>query len=517
MFMSERHQEGLAHLLYGINQGGGFVALTGEVGTGKTTLCRCLLQQLPHNVDIALILNPKLNAIELLSTLCDELGIEYDPTWPRLKTLVDKINQHLLDAYSKGRTTVLLIDEAQNLSMEVLEQIRLLTNLETSKTKLLQIVLVGQPELKDILNQRELRQLSQRITARYHLLPLSRDETCAYIRHRLKVCNGNPNLFKDGATRMVYRLSSGIPRVINILCDRAMLGAYATNVRTISPRIINHAARETLGTTQSTPSLKILTTVILLGSVAAAIHFFNQPSPLFQSSSSSASEKHPTAGSELSLKNPQAPSKPKVSAFETWLENPSLSQNTAMIQALKVWNKPLPANERLDCDHIATTGLQCFFDQASWKGMLTFDRPTILEFSLRAGEKRYALLTGIDKQQAVLRLDGNLSFPVTDIKKFWTGHFLMLWRPPRPGMVNLAPPYRADAATWLHKQLDSGTKRRAEASKAIPSPIETLKSQVINFQRQHRLSADGIVGARTLIHLDNKTGATDSPHLKITH
>ncbi|HEY5141064.1 MAG TPA: AAA family ATPase, partial [Methylococcales bacterium] len=177
IYMSPRHQEGLAHLLYGINVGGGFVALTGEVGTGKTTLCHCLLQQLPKNIDIALILNSKLNAIELLATICDELGIIYDKNQHSLKILIDLLNQHLLTAHANGRRTVLLIDEAQNLSMEVLEQIRLLTNLETSKTKLLQIILVGQPELKELLKRRDLRQLNQRITARYHLQPLSLDET----------------------------------------------------------------------------------------------------------------------------------------------------------------------------------------------------------------------------------------------------------------------------------------------------------------------------------------------------
>ncbi|MGR8941962.1 MAG: ExeA family protein, partial [Gammaproteobacteria bacterium] len=246
MYMSRRHQEGLAHLLYGITVGGGFVALTGEVGTGKTTLCHCLLKELPDNIDIALILNPKLNAIELLANICDELGVAYDKTQSSLKLLVDALNHYLLAAHAAGRRTVLLIDEAQNLSMEVLEQVRLLTNLETSKTKLLQIILVGQPELKQMLRRQDLRQLNQRITARYHLLPLTFNETRAYIRHRLRVCGGDPELFKERAIRKVYRLSTGIPRLINILCDRALLGAYADNAQTITPGMIKHAAKETL-------------------------------------------------------------------------------------------------------------------------------------------------------------------------------------------------------------------------------------------------------------------------------
>ena len=237
MYMSARHQEGLAHLLYGIDFGGGFVALTGEVGTGKTTLCHCLLQQLPKNIEVALILNSRLNVIELVATICDELGISYDKEHYSLKSLIDLLNQYLLTAHANGKRTVLLIDEAQNLSLDVLEQVRLLTNLETSKTKLLRIILVGQPELKALLARQDLRQLNQRITARYHLLPLSLDETRSYIRHRLMVSNGQPDIIKDSAIRKIYKLTSGIPRLINILCDRSLLGAYSTNSPNVTAAI----------------------------------------------------------------------------------------------------------------------------------------------------------------------------------------------------------------------------------------------------------------------------------------
>lgn len=237
IYMSGHHQEGLAHLLYGIKQGGGFVALTGEVGTGKTTLCHCLLEQLPDNVDIALVLNPKLNAIELLATVCDELQITYDQDKQTLKSLVDSLNHHLLEAHALGRKTVLMIDEAQNLSLDVLEQIRLLTNLETSKTKLLQIILIGQPELKQLLEKKELRQLNQRITARYHLSPLSYSDTKKYIEHRLIVCGGDEKIFTHNAIKKVYKLTGGIPRLINILADRGLLGAYATNNPNVTKKI----------------------------------------------------------------------------------------------------------------------------------------------------------------------------------------------------------------------------------------------------------------------------------------
>src|SRR5208283_1359598 len=227
LYMSEFHREALAHLLYGIDSDGGFVLLTGEVGAGKTTVCRCLLEQLPDTVDAALILNPKLDSQELLATLCDELGISYPEDATGIKRFVDMINAHLLDSYAKGRKTILIIDEAQNLSSDVLEQIRLLTNVETNERKLLQIIMLGQPELREKLEQPELKQLAQRITARYHLGPLSRNDIPAYIARRLRVAGTQSTLFSASAIKALYGFSGGIPRLINIVCDRALLGAFA--------------------------------------------------------------------------------------------------------------------------------------------------------------------------------------------------------------------------------------------------------------------------------------------------
>jgi general secretion pathway protein A len=246
LYMSQQHREALAHLLYGVGEGGGFVQLTGEVGTGKTTICRCLLEQLPGQVDMALILNPRVNAQELLASLCDELHIQYARDTTSIKVLTDLLNAYLLDSHSKGRRTVLMIDEAQNLSAEALEQVRLLTNLETTREKLLQIILVGQPELRSLLAREELRQLSQRITARYHLEPIGRQETAAYIRHRLQVCGASEPIFSEGAIDLVHKLSSGVPRLINVLCDRAMLGAFVEGKRRIEVPIVRKAAGEVL-------------------------------------------------------------------------------------------------------------------------------------------------------------------------------------------------------------------------------------------------------------------------------
>lgn len=246
LYMSPQHREALAILLYGVRTSDGFVQLTGEVGTGKTTICRCLIEQLPQAVDIALILNPRVTALELVGSLCDELKIDYPKTTTSLKVLIDALNAYLLDNHAAGRRTVLIIDEAQCLSTEALEQVRLLTNLETSDAKLLQIILVGQPELRELLARDELRQLAQRITARYHLTPFSRAETASYIRHRLQRAGSDRAVFDDQAIDTVHQLAKGIPRLINVLCDRAMIGAFAEDVRTVDKRIVLKAAAEVL-------------------------------------------------------------------------------------------------------------------------------------------------------------------------------------------------------------------------------------------------------------------------------
>ena len=238
LFMSERHGEALAHLVYGVTESGGFIQLTGEVGTGKTTLCRSLLlNRMPGNADVAVVLNPQLSAPEFLEAICEELGIDLPSSSGSIKALINALNEHLLQAHSEGRRTILIVDEAQNLAPEVLEEVRLLTNLETSKQKLLQIILIGQPELRELLARTDLRQLAQRITGRYHLEPLTREETNQYIEHRLQVAGALGEVFDAGAKRAVFKLSQGVPRLINVICDRALLGAYSQGVRTVNRRL----------------------------------------------------------------------------------------------------------------------------------------------------------------------------------------------------------------------------------------------------------------------------------------
>ncbi len=248
LYMSELHREALAHLLYGIDSDGCIILLTGDVGTGKTTVCRFLFEQLPKTTDTAIILNPKLTAKELLVTICDELEIADKVDGISTKTYIDAINNHLLSAHGKGQTTVVFIDEAQNLNVGVLEQLRLLTNLETDKHKLLKIVLIGQPELRAQLERPEATQINQRVTSRYHLQPLNKADVLAYIQHRLEVAGGGKTkFFTERALKRIYLLSKGIPRLINIICDRALLGAYAENKHCVDIKIVNQAALEVLG------------------------------------------------------------------------------------------------------------------------------------------------------------------------------------------------------------------------------------------------------------------------------
>ncbi len=250
LFLSERHAEALAHLVYGINEAGGFIQLTGEVGTGKTTVVRSLLAQAPKHAEIALILNPRMTPAEFLLAICEELGIHVEErSEGSLKDLVDLLSRHLLKAHAEGKRIVLVVDEAQNLAPEVLEQVRLLTNLETETQKLLQIILIGQPELREMLDRTELRQLAQRITGRYHLDPLSSEETAAYVRHRLRVAGATRDVFANGALREISRLSGGVPRLINIICDRALLGAFTEDRHVVSGSVVRRAAGEVFGKT----------------------------------------------------------------------------------------------------------------------------------------------------------------------------------------------------------------------------------------------------------------------------
>ncbi len=282
LYLSKQHEEALAHLIYGVTRKGGFVCLTGDIGTGKTTICRCLFEQLPENTDIAFVINPKFSPLELLASICDELHIGYSPFQPSIREYVKKLNEYLIDAHSKGRNTVLVIDEAQNLSVEALEHIRALTNLETNEQKLLQIILIGQPELKKLLTKPELEQVNQRITARFHIGPLCLKETHRYINHRLLVAGAKKKIFSAANIKQIHKLSDGVPRRINILCDRILLGAYTIRKSKITAEIIKQSASEVFGTVSFDESMipkALAASVIALIVSGAAVFSYQNIAP----------------------------------------------------------------------------------------------------------------------------------------------------------------------------------------------------------------------------------------------
>ncbi|QSA96905.1 ExeA family protein [Methylococcus sp. EFPC2] len=551
LYLSPQHREALAHLIYGIGAGGGFVALTGEVGTGKTTLCRCLLEQLPADVDIALIFNPRLNARELLASICDELGIPHPEHRASIKLLIDRLNQHLLAAHARGRRTVVLIDEAQNLSHDVLEQIRLLTNLETNEFKLLQIILVGQPELKQLLERPNLRQLSQRITARYHLRPLSFREMRAYIDHRIAVSGGKGGLFSPLALLAIYRLSGGIPRLINLICDRALLGAYALGKKGVSWRIVRKSAREVLPSPKGV-SLRLAGVgvgSVMLG-IAGLIYFgwipanftdwgkralaelrsesrerlANPPAekddPLPPSSSAasavagSAEIPPPEAVAEVSVEPSIPPaeasavvsaspsSEPTPAKLGDFIASPAYTRGAALSKLFALWHLPPPAPGVEECGAARQEGLRCLIFQGSWPQLAKLDHPAVLALVLADGSKRYAALTRIRENRLELAgIDSDdQSFEPGAVAEFWQGEAILLWKPPVNSTASLHPGDRAAGVKWLRQRL-------SQTDAAGPADLfdAKLKTSVMAFQREQGLPPDGLVGPLTMIHLMRPT------------
>jgi general secretion pathway protein A len=535
LYLSDQHREALAHLLYGIGVGGGFVVLTGEVGTGKTTLCRCLLEQLPEDVDLALIFNPRLNPRELLATICDELHIPYPAKALSLKTLIDLLNQHLLDAHARGRRTIVLIDEAQNLRFDVLEQVRLLTNLETNRDKLLQIILVGQPELNDLLERRNLRQLAQRITARFHLLPLSQVETGAYIDHRLAVSGVHTPLFTRRAVRAIHRCSAGIPRLVNLLCDRALLGAYSRGEHKVGVAVVRKAAQEVLPPGRSRCFGRVaaaLSPVAAVLSLAGLIYHGYLPYPewlpephaagmgLRAESPESAKSEPPKQTAEPSkpltesgaMPSPvnsgptgaaaqDKPVEPPVAPeadFTRFMANAAPTRDAAFAPLWPLWRVEPPNGEEGVCRYAERHGLRCLAANSTWFRLRRFNRPAVLEFVLADGDKRYAALTGIRGQKVELVSGENRAiFELVDILPFWRGDWVLLWKPPNEYAKALKPGERGEAIKWLRQRL--GDKAATGQEDFFDAK---LKAQLIAFQMERGLTPDGVIGPSTLIHLD---------------
>jgi general secretion pathway protein A len=533
LYLSLQHKEAFAHLLYGIGANGGFTVLTGEVGTGKTTLCRALLDDPPEGVDLALVFNPCLDSLELLATICDELGVHYPTDTQSIKTLNDCLNRYLLDAHAQGRRPIVLVDEAQNLRLDVLEQIRLLTNLETHQTKLLQIILVGQPELNELLAQPKLRQLSQRITARYHLEPLSLAETGAYIAHRLSVAGAGGKVFSPRAIRTIYRKSRGIPRVINLISDRALLGAYSKHQSRVDAATVQRAALELLFPRASffmgRPILRWaligLLGIIVLGLTVAThvdwtgdflkhLRGIEWPAS-FKTISKSFSER--SAGSVLPrdegvrAQDPNAVTLPQD--LDTWLMATGFSRGEALRQLESIWGLK-PESFSNGCGSPPAQGVQCSEYRDSWVALVRMNHPVVLELQRSDGLNVYATMVSLrDGRARLVTPDGSVDVQADQIVRRWVGNALILWRssmdrrfrPLRQGM-------KSPVIAWVRQQLNAPEG----GHHGLDIYDLPLKQAVMAFQRQCGIEADGLIGDWTMTSLEVLGRDEAIPRLDVT-
>ena len=536
LFLSERHGEALAHLVYGVTESGGFIQLTGEVGTGKTTLVRTLLlNRMPDNADVAVVLNPQLSVVEFLATICEELHIDVVHNRGSIKALTDALNRHLLGAHAEGRRTILVVDEAQNLSPAVLEQVRLLTNLETAKQKLLQIILIGQPELRDLLARNDLRQLAQRITGRYHLEPLSRDETAQYIEHRLKVAGALGEVFDSGAKKEVYRLSQGVPRLINVICDRALLGAYSRESRRVNASLVRQAAGEISGKLLYSPWLRrasVAASVVGVGLIAASLWAVTQvetpPATVAAPVEQAAAIASPATPVESEPNEPSPEPEPEPAASEPAEPEPGLLEQlqlaadvTTMDYALaalfETWGLEYRSGGRSGCDQARDAGLECLYHRGSWAGLKQMDRPAILTLVDDDGADHEVVLAALDGDTAELSIGGvRVTHPVADITNAWFGQFMMLWRPPTGAAVQLGAGSTGAEVTWLRQSLAAIDARYASRDPESQSFDAELEQLVRAFQRDHRLDVDGLAGQQTQIIINSLLAVEGTPRLAVS-
>ncbi|HEU5194591.1 MAG TPA: AAA family ATPase [Methylomirabilota bacterium] len=514
LFLSEGHREALAHLLWGLTEGGGgFVQLTGEVGTGKTTLCRALLEQLPAAVDVAMVFNPTLTAVELLATVCDELHVAYPPGTTSLKTLVDALDRYLLDAHARGRRTVLVIDEAQNLSREVLEQIRLLTNLETTREKLLQIVLIGQPELRQVLAREDLRQLAQRVTARYHLKPFSESETSEYVGHRLRVAGQRRPVFSRAALRTLHRLSRGIPRLINTIADRALLGAYSAGRVQVDAVTVRRAGGEVFGPVlrarRWAPFAAAGGLLALIG--AGALMMMASPPAWLTARRVAVTTPVPeTAKAEAT------PEAPKPTLADLLAIAPAGTDKTDAFQTLYAhWRVDYRGTSGDSCERAREAGLRCLFRIGTWNTVRQLDLPAILPLTAAGGDKRHVVLTRLTDDGATLEAAGKaLTLPLSEVERAWDGAFVALWKPPATITTPLVPGERSKGVVWLRQRLGEldGNPRPGRSDLYD----EELTRRVTAFQRAQQLTPDGIAGEETVVRLATLTRDASEPSLSLS-
>ncbi|QCB45290.1 AAA family ATPase [Hydrogenophaga sp. PAMC20947] len=541
LYLSERHREALAHLLYGMESGGGFVLLTGEIGAGKTTVCRAVLEQLPAQARVAYIFNPKLTVGDLLQTICHEFGVAVHPQGPgpaTIKDYLDPLNAHLLASHAAGEHNVLIIDEAQSLSPDVLEQLRLLTNLETNERKLLQIILIGQPELRQMLARPELEQLTQRVIARFHLGALNESETGQYVAHRLAVAGWKGGaILEPDALRLVFKLTGGVPRRINLLCDRALLGAYASKKNQVSAKMVQQAASEVFGEQphQGTSSrfsanrfgwgslaLGALAGAVAAGALAwwwqapaatgAVAAVANSAQPALASPSTKAeTPSNPKATSEES-ENSTAVLEPNLDRLppgpppkEAWIA----SEDEAFRALGLRWGTTLVRKE--PCLEAREHRLQCYrTPRMTVNGLRQLDRPAALKLQLPGQGSGFVLATTIS-DTAVELSNGSQQWrmPLTALSSVWSGYYVTLWRTPPGQQGRLNNGFVGPAAEWMEARLDT-----LQAAQQLPATAKTLKDKVEAFQAAQGLEVNGRASPTTLIMINRATGV-EEPRLAL--
>jgi len=510
VYMSTGHREALAHLMYGIKGDGGFVLLTGEVGTGKTTVCRCLLQMVPEDTEVAFILHPKLTVEELLESICDEFRINYPEGNESTRVFVTLIYNYLLDVHSRGKRAVLIIEEAQNLKQEVLEQIRLLTNLETNDHKLLQIIMLGQPELRDMLSHKGLRQLSQRITARYHLGPLTKEEVPEYVNFRLSAAGPvRGQLFPPAIFGRLYRLSKGVPRLINVICDRALLGAYTQGKERVDMKTLITAAREVSGEVEKHRRRQKLYQWVFAGLVLVlctilGTTYYKQLLRFLPPGTLKSVAQKPAAKPKVEMARTATLERPvDQTAFNT--------RETAYRALFKEWHlQYVKGGGSSVCEQALAQGLRCLDGRGSVGILRQMNKPAVLKLIDEKNGEYYATLTSFKGETATFAI-GNATRRVDmkEIIRWWSGDYLILWRAPAEYNKELKPGSSGPMVAWLEKQLALGQKR-----KSVPAALNhkyegKIVDQVKKFQLTIGMVPDGIAGPRTIMLLNASSGSTD--------
>ncbi|MBS0387600.1 MAG: AAA family ATPase [Proteobacteria bacterium] len=511
LYLGRQHADALAHLVYGINDAGGFIQLTGEVGTGKTTTIRSLLARSPNNADIALIINPRLTPAEFVQAICEELGVDVSSAAGNGKMLVDLLNRKLLRIHAEGRRAVLIVDEAQNLTAEVLEQVRLLTNLETDSQKLLQIILIGQPELRELLNRNDLRQLAQRVTARCHLQPLARDDTAAYVRHRLRVAGATSDIFTPAGLREVHRRSRGVPRVINVICDRALLGAYTEDRHEVDAALVRRAAGEVYGRALwpawLPPAAWAGGLLLLLAAAGLAWRFL--PAPGFGYLG-----RHAPARAAVVAPPVAKPKPPPTLAQALAADSGATTADAAFTALFALWNASYAPGPADPCTQAVAQKLNCVTLHSSLAQLRDLKRPAILMLVDDGGAPRQVVLAGIGTDAAELKVgERNVRVPISELSRYWYGDCVVLWRPPSLPVNELRPGMHGPAVHKLRTQLLQASSAPADNAHGF-SFDDALTQLVEDFQRAHHLAVDGVAGIETQMLLDAVLAAPGTPLLQ---